>query len=428
MDIYVASCVETGGIYHYKLIDKTLQQVDFTPMDRPMYMVIEGRKMYIVLRAPFENGESGVIVYDIDDTGKLINPTPVQSTKGEVACHILVKQGEVYCANYISGSVIKLPGNVVQHTGHSVHPTRQTGPHVHFVGVTPDEKYICVTDLGMDTIFLYNRDMTLHASVKVPEGHGVRHLAFSDDGKWLFAVNELASTVSVFGYQDGILTIQDTYSVLPTDFTGNNTASAIRIKDGDVYVSNRGHDSIAKVSFADGKLKQGALFPCGGKSPRDFCFAGDFLLSTNQDSDTVTVLDCKNNFALANEISVDQPICVCVDSEKELEIKHYQGEGYAPQIDYNGWRVAIANYAPHLEIDQLHYLERHLETDEVFILLEGTAGLLLGHDRRKVVMKKGKLYNVKCGVWHRLFMEKGAKVVIVENTDTGKHNTEFFQF
>ena len=112
----------------------------------------------------------------------------------------------------------------------------------------------------------------------------------------------------------------------------------------------------------------------------------------------------------------------------EIEILEYDGPGYKEQIDFNGWRVAIANYKVELEEQNLCFLERHLETEEAFILVEGFAGLLVGEDRKRYVLEKGKLYNVKRGVWHRVFMKEHAKVVIVENMDTGKHNTEYMEF
>ena len=428
-DIYIASCVETGGIYHYQMRSGKLILADITPMDRPMYMVIENRKMYVVLRAPFaDNQDSGVIVYDIADDGKLINPSAIVSTRGEVACHIAVDGEDIYCANYISGSVIKLPDTLVTHAGKGPHPTRQTAPHVHFVGLTPEKKYLCATDLGLDTIFLYNRDMTLHSQAKVPEGHGVRHLVFSDDGKWLFAANELASTLSLFAYEDGKLTHMDVCSTLPEDFTGTNLVSAIRFKEGLVYVSNRGHDSVAVVCPVNGKLHPVEIVPCGGKTPRDIGFAGDYLISTNMDSNTVTVLNTYNDFAITDTVEVEAPLCVCVDSVPELEVFDYQGRGYMPQIDFNGWRVAIANLDTKWQEEKLAYLERHMETDEVFVLLEGAVGLLLGKDKERVMLEPGKLYNVKRGVWHSMFLEKNSKVLIIENTDTGPHNTEYWYF
>lgn len=428
-DIYIASCVETGGIYHYKLQNGKLTLVDMTPMDRPMYMVMQERKMYIVLRAPFaDSNDSGVVVYDVDAEGKLVNPSDIMSTKGQVACHICVDGEEIYCANYTSGSTIKLPDNLVQHAGKGVHPNRQEGPHVHFVGLTPDKKYICATDLGLDTIFLYNRDMTLHSQAKVPAGHGVRHLVFSDDGKWLFAANELKSTLSLFAYEEGKLTHMDVCSTLPETFTGTNLVSAIRFKEGLVYVSNRGHDSVAVICPVNGKLHLVEIVPCGGKTPRDMDFAGDYLICTNMDSNTITVLNSYHDFAVTHTVEVEAPLCVCIDNVPGLEVFAYEGEGYQPQVDFNGWRVALANYAPHLELAKRNRLERHLETDEVFVLLEGTAGLLVGKEREKVVLQTGKIYNVKRGIWHCVFMETGAKVLIVENSDTGPYNTEFMNF
>ena len=316
-DVYVASCTTTGGIYHYKMCAGHLKLAEITPMDRPMYMVIDNQKMYIVLRAPFDNAESGVVVYDMDDTGKLFNPSVILSTKGVVGCHIMVNEGNVYCANYLSGSLIRLPDKLVQHTGHGMNPSRQEGPHVHFVGITPDDKYICATDLGLDTIFLYDKELNLYASTKVPDGHGVRHLVFSEDGKYLFAVNELKSTVAAFAYQNGKLEFQDTCAVIPDSFTGETTAAAIRVRNGYIYVSNRGYDCISKLCFKDGKLALMNTFDCGGETPRDFDLAGNDLICANQDSDCVTILDMDDNFRIREQIAVEVPICICLCKGRE---------------------------------------------------------------------------------------------------------------
>ena len=73
-------------------------------------------------------------------------------------------------------------------------------------------------------------------------------------------------------------------------------------------------------------------------------------------------------------------------------------------------------------------MERHLETDEVFVLLQGEAGLLIGKERLQIPLEIGKVCNVKKGIWHRVYMTPGAKVLIVENTNTGSHNTECWPF
>lgn len=315
-DIYIASCAETGGIYHYKMINGDLTFVDVTRMDRPMYMIIKEQKMYIILRAPFTSGESGLVVYDIDTDGNLVNPSEIMSTKGEVACHLTVDGEDIYCVNYISGSVIRMPELLVEHTGHGIHPQRQESPHTHYVGFTPDHKYVCVTDLGLDTIFMYDTNLKCCGKVKVPEGHGVRHLVFSDDGKYLFTANELQSTVSAFEYNGDSLKLIDTKSCLPKDFKGESATAAIRFHNGHIYVSNRGHDSITIMQQCNEDLKVIGYIDCRGKTPRDFVIADNYILCANQDSDNVTVLDENNEYIAKQVVPIRMPVCICVGEEK----------------------------------------------------------------------------------------------------------------
>lgn len=115
-----------------------------------------------------------------------------------------------------------------------------------------------------------------------------------------------------------------------------------------------------------------------------------------------------------------------------VEIFEHTGEDYKPLIDFNGWRVAILNDAPKFRRETTPYLERHNETDEVFVLLEGTCTLYIGDgcgDALGAVtllpMEKKKLYNVKKGVWHNLIAASGTSLLIVENTDTTKENSDY---
>lgn len=115
-----------------------------------------------------------------------------------------------------------------------------------------------------------------------------------------------------------------------------------------------------------------------------------------------------------------------------VEIFEHTGEDYKPLIDFSGWRVAILNDAPKFRRETTPYLERHNETDEVFVLLEGTCTLYIGDgcgDALGAVtllpMEKKKLYNVKKGVWHNLIAAPGTSLLIVENTDTTKENSDY---
>ncbi len=116
--------------------------------------------------------------------------------------------------------------------------------------------------------------------------------------------------------------------------------------------------------------------------------------------------------------------------DQYLEIIEYTGEGFKPCVDFGEWRVAILRYIPELEVENIHYLERHNETDEVFILLEGHCILLIGegdefiNNIRAVEMVPKKLYNVKKGTYHNHTLSKDAIVLIVENRDTGSQNSD----
>jgi hypothetical protein len=112
-----------------------------------------------------------------------------------------------------------------------------------------------------------------------------------------------------------------------------------------------------------------------------------------------------------------------------LEISQYTGEGYQPLVDFENWRVAILRYIDELEPQNLSTMQRHNETDEVFVLLEGRCILFLGEGDSTITrihaqdMEPLKLYNVKRACWHTHTLSKDASVLIVENRDTTTLNS-----
>ncbi len=112
-----------------------------------------------------------------------------------------------------------------------------------------------------------------------------------------------------------------------------------------------------------------------------------------------------------------------------LEISQYSGEGYLPLVDYGDWRVAILRYIDELEPQNLTKMQRHNQTDEVFVLLAGRCILFLGEGDDTVTrihaqdMEPLKLYNVKRARWHTHTLSKDASVLIVENRDTTTQNS-----
>lgn len=116
--------------------------------------------------------------------------------------------------------------------------------------------------------------------------------------------------------------------------------------------------------------------------------------------------------------------------ERELiDIIKILREGYTPLVDYQTWRVAVLKFCDDVRADRLNSMQRHLETDEVFVLLEGSCVLISGgnEERPEVVecvkMEKNQLYNVKKGVWHTHALDEEGSVLIIENQDTCDKNS-----
>lgn len=115
--------------------------------------------------------------------------------------------------------------------------------------------------------------------------------------------------------------------------------------------------------------------------------------------------------------------------KKELiEIYNYQGFGFLPLFSFEDWRVAVLRAPEENVVEQKCLLERHFKTDEVFILTEGNAKLLLAGNREKpekvhiLDMQQGVVYNVKLGTWHGTLLEKDTNIILVEKKDTGLPN------
>ncbi len=117
--------------------------------------------------------------------------------------------------------------------------------------------------------------------------------------------------------------------------------------------------------------------------------------------------------------------------ESLIEIREHNGPDYKPLVDYQNWRVALMNYTPDLTPDKINRMQKHTETDEVFVLMTGRCMLFIGEGQEAVSkvhavdMEPYKLYNVKRGVWHSHTFSEDARVLIVENRDTVAENSPF---
>lgn len=236
---------------------------------------------------------------------------------GQDPCHLSIdKTGKyLFVANYSSGTVAVFPiladGKLGEHTSVAQdtgtpgpNKERQEAPHAHWAEASPDNRFLLVSDLGLDDILIFRFDSAkgtlapnVPPSARLAPGAGPRHAAFSPDGRFLYVVSELNSTVTAFTFNPGkgVLYDPQVVSTLPKDFKGRNDTAEIAVHPSGkwLFASNRGHDTIAVFSVdpATGKLRPAGEFQTAGNEPRHFAIdpSGRFLLAENQNSHTIVV-------------------------------------------------------------------------------------------------------------------------------------------
>ncbi|KQW43320.1 MULTISPECIES: lactonase family protein [unclassified Roseateles] len=266
----------------------------------------------------------------------LINTQPAG---GSGPCHVAIDaSGRVLLlANYNGGNVASYPvqadgsigpaASTVPHEGASVNPQRQKEPHPHGIYPDPSQKRAYVPDLGIDKVVIYRLDTAsgrlspntpAHATTEA--GGGPRHMAFHPNGRWAYVNLELTSRVAAYRLDaaTGALESFQVLSSLPSDARadGNSTAEILVHPSGRfLYVSNRGHDSIAVFSInpQDGSLRFVETTPTGGRTPRSFGIVpgGRWLIAANQNGHNVRVfrIDAERGTlaATGSEVTVDRP-------------------------------------------------------------------------------------------------------------------------
>jgi 6-phosphogluconolactonase len=265
----------------------------------------------------------------------LLNALPAV---GEDPCHLAFDRTGKFLltANYSSGNVGVFPvlpdGKLGEHTAlvtdqgqPGPNSKRQEGPHAHWISVSEHNRFVYVADLGLDKVFVYKFDAskgTLAAadSAVAKPGTGPRHVAFSSDGKFMYVLGELESTVTVFSNDQETFRSVQNVPMLPAGFSGRNDAAEIEIhpRGKFLYASNRGRDSIVVYAIdpRQGTLAQVEDIPTGGREPRHFALdpTGKFLLAENQNTNSIVEFRINQTTGkltpTGETLSVPSPICI----------------------------------------------------------------------------------------------------------------------
>ena len=290
------------------------------------------------------NDGGGVAGFAISADGKSLELINTQASGDGGSAHVsLDATGKtLFSAQYGGGSTVSFPVNddgsigervsLIEHTGSGPNEARQKGPHPHWTGVDPGNKFLFVPDLGADKVVIYKIDHGKHSianhgfGTAVPGG-GPRHMKFSADAKFAYVLNELLMSVTVFHYDEkaGKLDAIQTISTLPDELQEMpNKASEIRIHPSGkfVYAANRGHDSIAvfSVDQGSGKLTFVEREAIRGSWPRNFNIdpSGKWLVAAGRYSNTLSVfeIDPESGGLIFSGNIANCPAPICVEFGK----------------------------------------------------------------------------------------------------------------
>jgi 6-phosphogluconolactonase len=211
--------------------------------------------------------------------------------------------GQVAAAPVQAGGRLLPPSSVQTDTGRGPNP-KQNMPHAHGATLDPGGHFVLTPDMGADRIFVYRYDAaakTLSPGdppfLQTPPGTGPRHLVFSPDGRFVFAVIELSAEVRAFRWdaKAGRLEPIQTVSLDKPGFTGTPSAAEVVVShDGRfLYASNRAENSLLvfAIDGGTGRLTQVQDIPSGGDTPRSLGLdpSGRWMLTANENSNTLTV-------------------------------------------------------------------------------------------------------------------------------------------
>ena len=328
---------ESEGIYKYQLNkDGSLDSVSLlAKSENPSFLTFSKDKKFLLAVNEIDDEQGGIESYRIsNDSLKLINRS---KTGGAHPCFVSInKVGYIVAANYSGGNIglLKLDNNgelsklidIQQHDLENIE-NKDKVPHAHASRFESASNNIISVDLGTNELIFSKIDTILNKfsasgsyKLKMEKGAGPRHFEFHPNGKWIYVVNELNSTVTLVQKSPG-----NTYekasslSTLPENYTDSNYCADIHIsKDGQfLYASNRGHNSIAifKVNEADGTLTLTGHSKTHGEWPRNFSLSpnDEYLLVANQHTNNIVSFKRDKTTGLLSFIDeINAPVPVCI--------------------------------------------------------------------------------------------------------------------
>jgi len=340
--VYIGTYTRSGrsqGIeaFDWDATSGALTHLSTTDMADPSFLAFDPTRQLLFAVSEGRGLDGGAVAsFRIDPSNGQLTWLSQQPTGGGEPCHLTTNPSGrwLIVANHEQGSVAVLPvdadgrlapmSDLRQHNGSGPGPT-QEGTHAHFVTFDPTGERVLVNDKGIDQVVIYRlRDGRLEPAEppfgQLHAGAAPRHLSFHPNGRYAYVNGEADMTITAFAYDRGALRELQVLPTMPENANrdGCSTAQILVEPSGSfVYVSNRGHDSIAQFAIDKntGLLTSLGNVPTQGRTPRNFAIdpSGKRLYAANQESDTIVQFAIEGDGTLAptgNLTEVGAPVCI----------------------------------------------------------------------------------------------------------------------
>ncbi|MES2810736.1 MAG: lactonase family protein [Bacteroidota bacterium] len=334
----------SDGIYVYRFdldSNKITYLNHIAGITDPTYLAVSANNKFVYAVSDKRIGPGGVYAYKFNPvTGDLDSLNRQLAYGGPLYLTLDKAQKNLFCANYLGGSLSVYPikedgslgevSQLIQNSGSSINRIMQEAPHVQSAILSPDEKYLLSTDLGTDKLNIYKYNNAAAEEVLSPAtipfvsgnlGYGPRNATFSADGRFVYMLQEISGTITVYSFNKGRPRYIQLKSLVPDGFRGNIQAADIHLSpDGRfLYASNRGTaNEIVQfaVNKTTGMLSLVKRYSSNGRSPRNFVIdpTGSYMLVSNQFSNNVSVFKIDKATGQLKltpaMINIDAPMCI----------------------------------------------------------------------------------------------------------------------
>ena len=335
---------KSEGVYVYKFNgnDGTAKEISHIKTPNASFVAVSPNEKFIYAvneDAPKDGKGGEIVAFTFNKENGSLSLINKQPSGGDHPCHVEVdKTGKwVFASNYSSGSLSVFPVNAdgglgaattIQHYGAGKNEQRQKGPHVHGAIISADNRWLFVTDLGIDKVMIYAFDAATGKLTPASQpfaqseaGSGPRLFTFHPNKKFAYMIEELSGTIVTYKYKKGKLKTIQRISTMPQHSTQFAGSADIHVStDGKfLYASNRGDvNTIAIYTINEnrGTLSLIKIQSTLGKAPRNFSIdpSGKFLLAENQNSDEIVIFKRDATTGLltdsGNRVNIGKPVCI----------------------------------------------------------------------------------------------------------------------